>query len=387
MSYAGKHLGAPKHAVLKAVAASTALVLAVIAGAAFFTYRHLEGNITKVPAFDNILAVRPSEAPPKTEGENKPLNVLIMGSDSRAGQKAVLGSTPGLSDTTILLHLSADRERAYGVSIPRDLMVSRPECKRKDGSGVAPATSTAQWNEAFALGGEPCTIAQFEQMSGVRVHHFITVDFNGFKDMVDALDGVPVCVPQPVNDPIGKIYLRAGRYDITGEQALGYVRVRHGIGSIDTGDIGRMKRQQAFLASMVNKAVSAGTLLNPHRLISFLNAATKSLSMDDDLADLKELSDLARDVRGIGLDEVQFLSMPFQPYAPDPNRLAPAPLARVLWQQLREDVPLGPRITKGAAKASEAKPDKPGASDGPGSPSPSPSPSESAEAEQVGLCA
>ena len=221
----------------------------------------------------------------------------------------------------------------------------------------------------------------------MRVHHFITVDFNGFKDMVDALGGVPVCLPEPVNDPIGKIYLRAGRYDISGEQALGYVRVRHGIGSIDTGDIGRMKRQQAFLASMVNKAVSAGTLLNPHRLISFLNAATKSLSMDDDLADLKELTDLARDVRGIGLDKVQFLSMPFEPYEPDPNRLAPAPLARLLWQQLREDVPLGPRITKGAAKASEAKPTKPGGgSDEPGS-SPSASPTQSAEAEQVGLCA
>ena len=385
MSYAGKHLGAPKHAVLKAVAASTALVLAVITGAVFFTYRHLEGNITKVPAFDNILAERPSEALAKSEGDNKPLNVLIMGSDSRAGQEAVLGSTPGLSDTTILLHLSADRERAYGISVPRDLMVARPECKRKDGSGVAPATSTAQWNEAFALGGEPCTIAQFEQMSGVRVNHFITVDFNGFKDMVDALGGVPVCLPEPVNDPIGKIYLRAGRYEISGEQALGYVRVRHGIGSIDTGDVGRMKRQQAFLASMVNKAVSAGTLLNPHRLISFLNAATKSLSMDDDLADLTELTDLAQDVRGIGLDKVQFLSMPFEPYAPDPNRLAPAPLARSLWQQLREDAPLGPRITKGATKASEAKPDEPVESDGPASPSPSPS--QSAEAEQVGLCA
>ena len=381
MSYSGKHLGAPKHAVMKAVAASTALVLAVVAGAVFFTFRHLEGNITKVPAFENILASRPTEVAVMPEGETKPLNILIMGSDSRAGQNAVLGSTPGLSDTTILLHLSADRDRAYGVSIPRDLMTARPACKRKDGSGVAPATSVAQWNEAFAIGGESCTIAQFEQMSGVRVHHFVTVDFNGFKDMVDALGGVPVCLPQPVNDPIGKIYLRAGRYDITGEQALGYVRVRHGIGSLDTGDIGRMKRQQAFLASMVNKAVSAGTLLNPNRLLSFLNAATRSLSMDDELADVTRLYDLALDVRGIGLDKVQFLSMPFQAYEPDPNRLAPAPLARQLWRQLREDVPLARRLTQDAAKASEAKPRKPGSG------TPSASPTQSAEAAEVGLCA
>ena len=379
MGYAAKHRGPPKHAVLKAVAASTALVLAVVAGAVLLTFRHLEGNITKVPAFGNIVVARPTEPQVEIEGEKKPLNILIMGSDSRAGQKAVLGSSPGLSDTTILLHLSADRERAYGVSIPRDLMVARPACHRKDGSGMAPSTSLAQWNEAFAIGGEACTIAQFEQMSGVRVHHFVTVDFNGFVDMVDALGGVPVCLPEPVNDPIGKIYLRAGRYDITGEQALGYVRVRHGIGSTDTGDIGRMKRQQAFLASMVNKAVSAGTLLNPKRLVDFLNAATRSLAMDDELADVTGLYDLAQDVRGIGLDKVQFLSMPFEAYEPDPNRLQAAPAADVLWEQLRLDRPLGPRLTQDAAKASEAKPTRPR--------SPSASPTRSAEAAQVGLCA
>ncbi len=381
MSYVGKHLGAPKHGVLKAVAASTALVLAVLSGAVFLTFRHLEGNITKVPAFNNILAERPTEAPVEVEGEKKPLNILVMGSDSRAGQAAVIGSTPGLSDTTILLHLSADRERAYGVSIPRDLMVARPACRRKDGSGVAPSTSVAQWNEAFAIGGESCTIAQLEQMTGIRVHHFVTVDFNGFVDMVNALGGVPVCLPEPVNDPIGKIYLKAGRYDITGEQALGYVRVRHGIGSTDTGDIGRMKRQQAFLASMANKAISAGTLFNPSRLIDFLNAATRSLSMDDELADITGLYELAQDVRGIGLDKVQFLSMPFEAYEPDPNRLQAAPEAAQLWRQLRTDRPLGPRLTEGAAKASEAKPSKPR----PGTPSASPT--RSAEAAEVGLCA
>jgi LCP family protein required for cell wall assembly len=384
VSYAGKHLGRQKHAVLKAVAASTTMVLLVIAGAAFFTYRHLEGNITKVPAFENILADRPTEEPVQIEGAKKPLNILIMGSDSRKGQKAVLGSTPGLSDTTILLHLSADRKRAYGISVPRDLMVSRPDCKRKDGTGVAPAESVVQWNAAFALGGEPCTIAQFEQMTGIRVNHFVTVDFNGFVDMVDALGGVPVCLPEPVNDTIGKIYLKAGRYDITGEQALGYVRVRHDIGTTELGDIGRMKRQQAFLASMVNKAVSKGTLFNPTRLVPFLNAATRSLSMDDDLANLKQLSGLAQDVQGIGLDKVEFLSMPFESWDPDPNRLQPAPLAKVLWSRLRQDLPLGPRLTSDAAKASEAKPGKGGKKSGGAS---SPSPTQSAEAAEVGLCA
>jgi len=379
MSYDGKHLGAARHPVIKAIAASTAIVLAVLVGAVFVTYRHLEGNINKVPAFDSILQPRPKEAAQEVVGAKRPLNILIMGSDSRKGQTAVKGSTPGLSDTTILLHLSADRSRAYGISVPRDLMVPRPQCKAKDGHGVLPGTSIAQWNEAFALGGEPCTIAQFEKMTHVRVDHFVTVNFNGFKDMVDALGGVPVCLPEPVNDPIGKIYLKAGRYDITGEQALGYVRVRHNIGSIDTGDIGRMKRQQTFLASMVHKAVSAGTLLNPHRLLSFLNAATKSLSMDEGLAHIKELYGLAQDVSHIGLDKVQFFSMPFQTYAPDPNRLSPAPGAKVLWREVRQDKPLSPRFTQDAAKASEGRPGK--------HPGNKPTPTQTAEAAAAGLCA
>ena len=109
-------------------------------------------------------------------------------------------------------------------------------------------------------------MAQFEEMSDLRVNHVVIVNFNGFEDMVDALGGVPICVPNEVNDPIGKIYLSAGTYTMDGEQALDYVRVRHSIGSQDTGDIGRMRRQQTFMASMVNEAVSAGTLFNPVRL-------------------------------------------------------------------------------------------------------------------------
>ncbi len=359
MAYRAQHRRAgSKRPVLRAVAVSTALVLLTLAGTVFLTYRHLEGNITKSQAFDNIVGPRPTQV--AVEGPKKPLNILIMGSDRRAGQTGVLGQTPvGLSDTTILLHVSADRSRAYGVSIPRDLMVARPECRSRDGKGTVPAVSVAQWNEAFALGGEACTIAQFEKMSQLRVDHFVVVDFNGFKSMVDALGGVPVCVPTEVNDPIGRIYLPAGSYEVSGQQALNYVRVRHSIGTTDTGDIGRMKRQQAFLASMVNKAGSAGTLFNPPRLIRFLNAGTKSLTTDPGLSGLRDLFDLAREVRSIGLNKVQFFTVPFTTYEPDPNRLALAPTSGELWQELRNDRVLDKKFTAGAAKASEGKPGKP----------------------------
>jgi LCP family protein required for cell wall assembly len=379
LAYHGKHLApGSRHHVIKAVAISTAAVLAVLAGTVFLTYRHLEGNISVSEAFNQITQPRPKAV--DTGGPEKPLNVLIMGSDTRKGQNDVLGSTPGLSDTTILLHLSADRSRAYGISVPRDLMVSRPSCKKNDGSTI-PAENPVQWNDAFALGGEACTIAQFEKMTNVRVDHFVVVDFNGFKDMVDALGGVPVCVPQEVNDPIGRIYLPAGSYNVTGNQALNYVRVRHSIGTTDTGDIGRMKRQQAFLASMVNKAVSGSTLFNPVRLVKFLNAGTKSLTTDPGLSKLKDLVPLAEKLRNIGLDNVQFLSMPFQTYEPDPNRLAVAPGAKKLWTEIREDQPLSKQFTSDAAKASQGEPgSKTGGSK-------KPHPTQSAEAAQNGLCA
>jgi len=353
VAYQGNHRDTGKHPVIRAVAVSLALVLTVLAGTVVLTYRHLEGNITESPAFEQILTERPDEQ--EVEGPKKPLNILVLGSDSREGQKDVLGQTPGLSDTTILLHLSADRSRAYGVSIPRDLVVSRPACKSRSGRTL-PASDTEQWNSAFALGGEACTVAQFEEMSGVRVNNFVIVNFNGFEDMVDALGGVPICVPTEVNDPIGKIYLSAGTYTMDGDQALDYVRVRHSIGSIDTGDIGRMRRQQEFMASMVNKAVSAGTLLNPIRLTRFLDAATESLTTDPGLRKLTSLASLAQDVRGIGLDKVQFLSVPFESYAPDPNRLQLAPNAKKLFTELRQDQALSKEFTRKAAKASEGKP-------------------------------
>jgi LCP family protein required for cell wall assembly len=238
---------------------------------------------------------------------------------------------------------------------------------------MLPPASIAQWNEAFALGGEACTIAQFEKMTNIRVDHFVVVDFNGFKAMVDALGGVPVCVPKEIRDPIGKIYLPAGTYTVTGNQALDYVRVRHVIS--ENGDIGRMKRQQTFLAAMVHKAVSAGTLLNPARLVKFLDAATKSLTTDPGLAHLNTLFGLAQQVRHIGLDKVQFLSMPFTLYPPDPNRLAIGPGAAKLWREIKNDQVLSPQFTSNAAKASQGKPHH------------HETPQQKALAAQNGLCA
>lgn len=397
MSNTPRHREVRKHRAIRAVAIAVASVLVVALTAGFFVYRHLEGNITTLDIEEALGTDRPEKVVQKQE-PHQPLNILLLGSDTREGQgNNIGGETPGLSDTTILLHISADRDRAYGVSLPRDAMVERPPCVRKDGQGMDPG-GLSMFNAAYAVGGPACTVKTVEQLTDIRMDHFVVVDFNGFKHMVDALGGVPVCVPEDVNDTIGNIRLPAGSYEVQGQQALNYVRLRHGLS--ENGDIGRMKRQQAFLASMANKAISAGTLANPVRLFNFLDAATKSLTTDPGLDNLRDLAGLAKQLKDIGLDNIQFLTVPFETYEPDPNRLVWAPEAEQLWDKLRHDEPLTGELSRTVTTAAEdpdGEPDQPaddptgGATGGPSeSASPSPSDEETRTETEIraanGLC-
>lgn len=362
---------------------SISVLLAVLSGSAVFAYKQLEGNISAIDISDK-LGDRPDVV------KRGAINVLVMGSDTREGAngKGIGGGTPGLSDTTLLLHLSKNRTFAYGVSLPRDAMVEMPACERKSGNGIDEG-GLRQFNAAYAIGGPACTVKTVEQLTGVRVQHFIVVDFVGFRSMVDAINGVTMCVPEEVDDTVGHIKLPAGTYTMDGQQALDYVRVRHDIGA-PTGDIGRMKRQQAFLSSMIEKVVSAGTLANPVRLYNFLDAATKSLTTDPGFANLKELGSLGTQLKGIGLEQIQFITVPFQPYEPDPNRVEWAPDAEKLWQRIRMDRRLGPELGGAAVTPAEASPgadpsgspsESPSDDPSPSSPSPSPTGTPEAEAE------
>ncbi|KQT94028.1 hypothetical protein ASG49_03620 [Marmoricola sp. Leaf446] len=377
-------------------------VLAVIATAGVVVaYRQLEGNINAVQI--DLGDDRPEQV--EVEGPDEPLNVLVMGSDERSGS-GIGGETPGLSDTTMLLHLSADRKRAYGVSLPRDLMVDRPDCVGKRGRVVRGAKT--QFNAAYNVGGPGCTVRTVEAITDVRIDHFVVINFAGFKDMVDAVDGVKVCVPNEVNDDIGNIYLPAGTYKVNGNQALDYVRVRHGLGA-ENGDIGRMKRQQAFIAAMIEKVVSRGTLANLPRLYRFLDAATSSLTTDRGFAQLRELAGLGSSLKDIGLDNIQFITVPNEPYPADTNRLQFAPEANALWRRIRFDRPLGPLAADAVVpgrKPGELPSDDASQDPSPGpsgaSPSTSPSPTTTPDqaaaraaaeaerrriAEEAGLCA
>lgn len=375
-----------RHTVARVLAVTT-LVLAMVTGlTVVYSFRHLSGNLN-VANYEQDLQNRPEKK--KVEGPKEPLNVLVMGIDTRQGEGNDIDneSGEGGSDTTILIHLSADRKHAYGISIPRDSMVDRPACDK----GAIPAASYQMWNAAYAIGGPACTIQQFEQLTGVRLDHYVSVDFNGFQDMVDAVGGVEVCIPETIDDRSHGIYLEAGTREVSGREALSYVRQRYAVG--DGSDIGRMKRQQAFAASMANKVISAGTLTSPRRLYGFLNAGTKSLTVDPGLSNLGKIARLGIEFRDIDLSNIQFLTIPWTWDPVDPNRVVWAPEADQVWRRIAEDQTLTRRLTVDAISA--AKPEEPGTDrgdkgrkDNAPSSSPSASPSDVAQeaAAAAGLC-
>jgi LCP family protein required for cell wall assembly len=216
-------------------------------------------------------------------------------------------------------------------------MAPVPSCLTADGTRTTPRL--AQFNWAFQWGGAACTIRTVENLTGIRIDHHMTVDFNGFKKMVDAIGGVEVCLKQPVEDPEARLKLPAGRQTLQGEQALGFVRARYGLG--DGSDTERMQRQQQFLGSLIKKVQSNGVLLNPARLYPLLDAATSAVTTDPGLASLRDLYELVRGARDIPTDQIRLLTVPRRPYAADPNRDELAePDASLLFQHLRADQPL-----------------------------------------------
>ena len=333
-----KHPWLRRGGIAVAAAVVLALVLSVVA------YVKLTGNISRLDITD-ALGERPRPAA-STDAETKlaPLNIMVMGSDTREGvgndrygsNNAEYGISGARSDTNLVVHLSADRKSAVVVSIPRDSMTKAPRDCRDKGSTVEDGV-VRQWNQNFTLGGPACTMRTFEGLTGIYLDHFVVIDFGGFQKMVDALGGVTVCTPVPINDRDSKLVLPAGRTKVNGQQALGYVRVRKTVG--DGSDLGRINRQQAFLSSVVQEATSTSLLLRPDRLFRFLNAATQSMTADTGL-NLGEMRDIAQSVARIGMGEIRFVTVPTQAYAADPNRVEWSESADLIWEALREDKPL-----------------------------------------------
>ncbi|QKE82919.1 LCP family protein [Arthrobacter sp. NEB 688] len=332
----------PRRRRIVTVAVVFVVVAALVGGAAWW---RLDGNISRLDISGALSSDRP------TPVDADPTNILLIGSDTRAGQgTSDANSVSGArSDTTLVAHLSGDRKHVTVVSIPRDSMVPMPPgCDAKVPKQQWPLQ---QFNAAFSQGGPACLINTIEANTGIFINHFAVVDFNGFKGMVDALGGVPVCTPVAIDDPKAHLKLAAGRHTLNGTQALGYVRVRYTEG--DGSDLGRIKRQQAFLSSIVQEATRTSLLLRPDRLYGFLDAATKSLTTDEDLG-LGTMRDLATSVQSVGVKNVAFVTVPVEPYVNDANRVQWTSAAESLWKTIRTDQPINEPTKRPTPTASQA---------------------------------
>ncbi|MFJ5226824.1 LCP family protein [Streptomyces sp. NPDC088400] len=303
-----------------------ALALIGVSGTAAWIYQDLNGNIHSADIDNKIGGGRPVNLSPGSK------NILVVGSDSREGANAKYGKDLATmqSDTLMVMHVAADRKWATVVSLPRDSWVNIPACDRGDGSTSDP--HQFKINESFAIGGTggevsgaaTCTIKTVERNTGLRIDHFMSVDFQGFKGMVNALGGIEVCPEAPIHDKKARLDLDAGCQTVKDEQALGYVRTRYSLG--DSSDLGRIGRQQEFMEALAAKAQQK--LASPNALYGFLDSATKSLTTDKALAGIKPLSGLASEVKGIPRDRLTFLTVPNYSRQAD----VPTDQANVVWQ-------------------------------------------------------
>ncbi|PSJ27897.1 transcriptional regulator [Streptosporangium nondiastaticum] len=344
------------HRVRTATLVVVAFVVLLAAGAGWLWLR-LNGNISTFDA-DGLSKNRPGAG---AAGQN----VLVIGSDSRSGSNKELGGGEGdvgRSDTAFLLHVYRDREHAVAVSIPRDTLVDIPPCRLPDGSWTSGRTR-AMFNSAFSVGesakGNPaCTQNTVEKLTGLRVDHTVVVDFEGFSAMTSAVGGVQVCVPKdvyqgdlnPHRGSRGRLLFAKGQQNVSGQKALDYVRVRHGIG--DGSDIGRIQRQQAFVAGMVKKVREQG--FNPATLLPLADAATKSLTVDPGLGSADKLLSFAMSLKDIGLHDIKFITVPWR-YEGDRVDIV-QPDADALWASLKADRTIDGKDAGGKRQAGPAAP-------------------------------
>ncbi len=291
---------------------------------AYAKYRGVVGSIHR----ENVTAAMLGKRPPYTAG----LNILIIGSDSRQGLgnkfgANVLGSR---SDTSMLLHIAPGHTRADIISFPRDSMVPVLACANDKlghpGQSAQPG-EVERLNATFSAGGAPCLWKTLEQETGIRIQHFVEVNFAGFQSIVNDVGGVPVCLPFAINNAQSRLHLTAGKHVVNGAQALAFVRLREDIG--EGSDTQRIQRQQYFLAAVMQKLKATNLLSQPNRIFNVVRDVAKSLTTDSGL-DLSTMLRIADSMKSLSSSSVQLVTVPVVPYAGDPT-------AELSWEQPQAD--------------------------------------------------
>ncbi|MFF7240322.1 LCP family protein [Streptomyces collinus] len=358
----------PKRRILRWSALTLSVVILGTAGAGYLYYQHLNANIKKDKL--NLGDSDVPQATPNAAGQT-PLNVLLIGSDSRntakdlklGGSKADVGRPP-LADVQMLVHVSADRSNMSVVSLPRDTMIPIPKCTDPHTGHVYPASTLAMANDSLGRGGPGCTVATWQHLTKIHIDHFMMVDFSGVVDMADAIGGVPVCVQQNVwshtSDGHGSgLKLKKGTTYVKGQQALQWLRTRYGFE--DGTDLGRTHAQHMYMNAMVRQLRENATLTNPGKMRSLAETATKALQVDESLGTIKKLYDLSEEFKKVPTKRITMTTLPTVQWSQDRNRLVPAPQdSDQLLSMVRDDTALDGH---GSKHKSEQKSKDPAAAD------------------------
>nr|WP_244964348.1 LCP family protein [Pseudoclavibacter helvolus] len=233
----------------------------------------------------------------------------------------------------MLLHIAEDRSSASVVSIPRDTIVNQPACTNDQGVAMDEAFEVPM-NSILGEGGMNCVVSTVEAMSGIEIPYAAMVKFRGVIEMSNAVGGVDVCVANEISDDYVGLYLQPGNYSLQGEDALKFLRTRHGVG--DGSDLTRIANQQVFLSSLIREVKSAGTLTNPVKLYGLGVAATQNMTMSSSLTDPNTLVSMAMALSQVPLDKITFVQLPTAAY--DSARVQPLePDATAMWELLRTD--------------------------------------------------
>ena len=310
---------------------------AVGAGSYFFITNQLSASGIEVYATDGNTFDLPT--PEDIDG---PINVLLVGSDTREGQGSTAYGPVGsaLADVIILLHISRDRQNAVAMSIPRDLMVAVPSCPNPEGGDPYPAREFAQINSTMTKAGPACTLLAVQQLTGVTIPYLAVIDFKGVIAMSEAIGGVDVCVATAIDDEYTNLHLEPGEHTLIGDEALAFLRTRHGVG--DGSDLSRISNQQVFLTSLVRKLKDEGALTNPFTMFRLGTAALSNMTLSKSLTDLGVIFGLAKQVNDVDLNKITFIKLPVYDldgeYA---GRVAPSPeRAAELFELMASDKPL-----------------------------------------------
>jgi LCP family protein required for cell wall assembly len=294
----------PWGAILAFVGAGLVVLLVSGGSLAAIVVNQLSSNIKRVTLIGE------TEGPPPSIGAYEGgFNILIVGSDKCEDDSGCAGrGSANLNDVTMLLHVSADQTNAVAVSIPRDLVVPIPSCPAEDGSGNNYAMAGRPINETLFYGGLPCTVLTVEALTGLDIQFAGLITFNGVIQMTDAVGGVDVCVTEPIFDKYTGLNVPAGVSNLSGGQALAFLRTRHGVG--DGSDLTRISSQQVYLSSLVRTLKSAGTLGDPFKVYALAQAATTNMTLSSGFSNLDTLASIALALKDIPIDRVTFVQYP-----------------------------------------------------------------------------